>query len=202
MAALGKGQGDLSGVILALGQIQTKGKLSAEELMQLAERGLPVYQILQDKLKLTSKEMANIGNAGISSGTAINALLTGLNEKFGGSMVKQAQTLTGQWSNLMDNLKTLVGNAGQNINDKIKGFIGKINDWFANNEQDIAAVFSSLMEYVGSVVDTIVGVLGTLGQIFGSVMDAITGYTQETGKTQASVWRELFMYIANSVAAI
>ena len=63
MAALGRGQDDLNGVVLALGQIQTKGKLSAEELMQLAERGLPVFQILEQQLGLTKKQLGDIGNA-------------------------------------------------------------------------------------------------------------------------------------------
>lgn len=81
--------------------------------MQMAERGLPVQQILQDKLKLTSKEMENIGNNGIKSGTAINALLTGLNEKFAGSMEKQNKTMFGQWSNLMDNMKSLFTKSGE-----------------------------------------------------------------------------------------
>jgi len=34
--------------------------LSAEEVMQLAETGLPVYEILQQKLRLTAKEMGNL----------------------------------------------------------------------------------------------------------------------------------------------
>lgn len=89
----------------------------------MAERGLPVYEILRDKLKLTSKEMENIGANGIKSGAAINALLTGLNERFGGAMEKQSKTLQGQWSNLVDNVKSAVGNAGQGINDKVKGWI-------------------------------------------------------------------------------
>lgn len=67
MAALGRGQDDLNGVVLALGQIQTKGKLSAEELMQLAERGLPVYQILEKQLGLTKKQLENVGGSGITA---------------------------------------------------------------------------------------------------------------------------------------
>jgi tape measure domain-containing protein len=123
MSALGRSQADLDGVVLALGQIQTKGKLSAEELMQMAERGLPVFQILEEKLHLTKKQLENVGAAGITSAQGVSALLTGLNERFGGSMAKMAQTLTGQWSNLMDNLKSLVGTAGQVVNDRVKDFI-------------------------------------------------------------------------------
>ncbi len=50
IAALGRGQDDLNGVVLALGQVQTKGKLSTEEMLQFAERGLPVFEILEEKL--------------------------------------------------------------------------------------------------------------------------------------------------------
>lgn len=46
MAALGRGREDLQGVIVAMGQIQTKGHLVQQELNQMAERGLPVFQIL------------------------------------------------------------------------------------------------------------------------------------------------------------
>lgn len=113
MAALGRSQADLDGVVLALGQIQTKGKVSAEELMQMAERGLPVFSILEQKLNLTKKQLGDIGNAGISSATGINALLTGLNEKFAGAMERQNKTLFGQWSNLMDNMKSLFTKSGE-----------------------------------------------------------------------------------------
>lgn len=202
MSALGRSQADLDGVVLALGQIQTKGKVSAEELMQMAERGLPVFQILEDKLGLTKKQLENIGAAGISSAQGVAALLTGLNEKFGGSMAKMAQTLTGQWSNLMDNLKSLVGNAGQNVNDTIKNLLGKVNSWFDANRAEIQKTTASLFTAIGSILDTILGVLATFGSVFGSVLDAVTGYTQGTTKAQGAMWRQLFMYIANAVAAI
>lgn len=38
LATVGRGKADLDGVILALGQIESKGKVSAEEINQLAER--------------------------------------------------------------------------------------------------------------------------------------------------------------------
>jgi predicted PurR-regulated permease PerM len=104
-------------------------------------------------------------------------------------MAKQSQTLVGQWSNLMDNLKSLVGNTGTAINDKIKGFIAKINDWFAANKAQIIDTFNAIGSYAADILDTIGGLLGTLGEIFGSVMDALTMYTKDTTKNQAGVWK-------------
>src|SRR5690606_33222097 len=48
VAAAGGGAEELDGVITALGQIQAKGKVSAEEMNQLAERGIPAWGILSE----------------------------------------------------------------------------------------------------------------------------------------------------------
>lgn len=199
MAALGRGQGDLNGVVLALGQIQTKGKVSAEELMQLAERGLPVFQILEQKLGLTKKQLGDIGNAGISSAQGINALLTGLNERFGGAMVKQAQTLNGQWSNLMDNVKSLVGNAGQTINDKVKGWIGSVNSFFDKNRPVIAKFVEDILAMISGVTESIAVVFGALWNVISDVLTGITGQTNTGAKSQMKAWQAVFMVIANGV---
>jgi tape measure domain-containing protein len=47
LATVGKGKSDLDGVILALGQIQSKGKISAEEINQLAERVPQIRQAMK-----------------------------------------------------------------------------------------------------------------------------------------------------------
>jgi tape measure domain-containing protein len=46
LATVGKGKTELDGVILALTQIQSKGKVSAEEINQLAERVPQIRQIM------------------------------------------------------------------------------------------------------------------------------------------------------------
>ena len=66
--------------------MQTKGKVSTQELLQMAERGLPVFEILGKKLNLTKEQLGDIGNQAISSSVAIPALLEGLNERFAGSL--------------------------------------------------------------------------------------------------------------------
>ncbi len=48
--AVGLGQEGIDRVTLAIGQMNAKGKVSAEEMRQLAETGLPVWDILPGKL--------------------------------------------------------------------------------------------------------------------------------------------------------
>ncbi len=94
-SALGGQQGTLEGIARALGQIVTKGKVSAEELMQLAERGIPAYQILQEEMGLTASELGNIGNMAIDGQKAVDALLTGMNKRFAGQSEKIRNTYQG-----------------------------------------------------------------------------------------------------------
>lgn len=202
MSALGRGQDDLNGVVLALGQIQTKGKVSAEELMQLAERGVPVFQILEQKLNLTKKQLGDIGNAGISSATGINALLTGLNERFGGAMAKQSQTLVGQWSNLVDNVKSAVGNAGSAINDKVKGWISSVNKFFDANKPVIMKFVEDMIAMISSVGESIASVFGVVWDIISQVMSGITGQTDTSATSQIKAWQAVFMVVANVVNGI
>ena len=101
-SALGGQSDTLEGIARALGQIKTKGKVSAEELMQLAERGVPAYEILKEKLHLTSEQLSNIGNEAISGDVAVRALLEGMTERFGGQSKKIQET----WSGLTESLRS------------------------------------------------------------------------------------------------
>lgn len=115
MAGLSKSEADLEGIVLALGQIQTKGKGSLEELGQLAERGVPAIDILREELQLTGQEVANIGNSAITAEQIIDALFTGLEKRYGGA----AKGMQNTWGGLVNTLESewadflrLIGEAG------------------------------------------------------------------------------------------
>jgi tape measure domain-containing protein len=101
-SALGGDAGTLEGIARALGQIKTKGKVSSEELMQLAERGVPVFDILREKMGLTAEQLGNIGKQGLDAQEAIAALIEGMGEKFGG----QSDKIQNKWAGLTESLKS------------------------------------------------------------------------------------------------
>lgn len=101
-SALGGGTQTFQGIARALGQIATKGKVSAEELMQLAERGVPAYQILQKRLDLTAEQVRNIGSSGIDASKALRSLMAGLEERFGGA----SKRIMNAWSGMIESLRS------------------------------------------------------------------------------------------------
>jgi len=83
---------------LALGQMLQSGTVKAQEVRQLVNANIPIYEILQEELGLTSKQVANIGQESINSATAVNAILRGLQKRFKGASEEMQQTLTGALS--------------------------------------------------------------------------------------------------------
>lgn len=94
MSALGGGEDTLQGIGRALGQIATKGKVSAEELMQLAEQGVPVFDILK-------KKFGDVEVSSLDARAAIAAIFEGLEERFGGQSKKLEKT----WAGMVESLK-------------------------------------------------------------------------------------------------
>jgi tape measure domain-containing protein len=73
---VGKGKAELDGVILALTQIASKGKISAEEINQIAERVPQIRQILQDAFGTADTEA--LQKRGLSSEEFLTRVTTAL----------------------------------------------------------------------------------------------------------------------------
>lgn len=105
MSALGKGQEDVKGVIEALGQMRAKGTVTAQDMMQLTDRGIPAWKYLADAMGLSVAQVQDLSSKGLlPADTAIQQLLNGMEATFGGGMQKQSQSFTGLFSTLKDNI--------------------------------------------------------------------------------------------------
>lgn len=102
-AALGTGQAGIEAVTRALGQMQTRGKASAEEMLQLTEAGIPAWEYLARAIGTdTAGAMEAVSAGAVDADTAIAALTKGMEEDFGGMMESQSKTVAGLMSNLAD----------------------------------------------------------------------------------------------------
>lgn len=101
-AKMGGSGEQLNGIILALGQAWSKEKLQGEEALQLIERGVPVWQLLSEKLGMTSGEVQKLSEKGKLGKQEIQLLIDAIGEFAGGSAVAQMQTFGGAWSNWGD----------------------------------------------------------------------------------------------------
>lgn len=108
VAGLGLSAEGVDRVIRALGQMQAKGKVAAQEMMQLAEVGIPAWRYLAEAMGMSISDVMKVAETGsISASKAIDAILQGMEKDFGGMMEKQSKTASGALSNLKDELVIL-----------------------------------------------------------------------------------------------
>jgi len=168
-SALGGKADTLEGIARALGQMATKGKVSAEELMQLTDRGIPAMEILKEKLGLTGEQLGNIGAQGIDASRAIQALLEGMAERYGG----QSARIQNTWVGLVESLKSywkefqrLVMRSGvmkaletglSNIISKLDELkrTGKLDKWAQEVAIKTLGWFKAIVLGAGKTADTI-----------------------------------------------
>ena len=117
---------DLSGIATAFGQIQAKGRLQGEELLQLQERGVALQQELRDMYGMTGEEFSKALEKGQISAKAAEVALVRLTEKGGkyaNGAIAQSDTLFGKLSTLQDALQRLGQNVGKVLTPIFKSII-------------------------------------------------------------------------------
>ncbi len=126
-------------ITLAYGQMLAKGKVTGEELRQMAEAGVPLQAALAESIGVTGEEfskMVSKGEVGIDDlNKAITGLTTG-NGKFAGMMEKQSQTMQGMLSTLQDNLSEFMRKMGEGAFGEVKSALQEASDLLAEWEED------------------------------------------------------------------
>lgn len=121
VSAVGGNQDTLEGVSTALFQMQAKGKVQAEEMMQLAERGLPVWDILAKKMGKSTSELMDMSSKGqLLAKDVVPLLVDGMGERFAGAMDKQSKTWNGMMSTMKDDIKIIAGGLTKNMFENLQ----------------------------------------------------------------------------------
>ncbi len=93
----------------------TSGGLGLEELNRLADRGVPVFKILEEQLGITRLEVSEFGKTAEGARKITEALTAGLDASFGGATAERANNLSTAISNMQigfQNVQDAVGSGG------------------------------------------------------------------------------------------
>lgn len=101
---LGGGFEEVQGISLALGQAWAKQKLQGEEILQLIERGVPVWQLLEQVTGKNTAELQKLSEAGKLGRDTIQALMNEIAAQSSGAAANNMSLLSGLISNAQDNL--------------------------------------------------------------------------------------------------
>lgn len=166
-AALGGSQETLTGITLALGQAQAKQKLQGEEILQLVERGVPVWDLLSRATGKSTIELQKLSEAGKLGRTEIKLLIDEIGKSSEGTAAALANTLPGQINRLKTQYQeflNLVANSG-------------VLDYLTQQLSDISAEVQRLADsgelqaWAKDVADAIVGAARAIAGITGFLIE-------------------------------
>ncbi|MBD1584762.1 tape measure protein [Pseudoalteromonas sp. S16_S37] len=179
---LGGGFEEVQGISLALGQAWAKQKLQGEEILQLVERGIPVWELLEKVTGKNVQELQKLSSAGKLGRDVIKQLIDEMGRTSAGSAAAQMALFSGQVSNAKDNLEqfyNLIAQSG--AMDWLKNQLTTLNTEFAAMAAD-----GRLQEWAQSISDTIVNT----GTVIKDAVSTLYDYREEIGFV-AKAWLAL-----------
>jgi tape measure domain-containing protein len=114
---------ELQGLVTAYGQVQAKGRLQGEELLQFQERGVALQQELRKQYNLSGEEFQDALSKGKISAEAVEFAiqsLTNAGGKYANGAIAQSDTLNGRFSTLQDGIEALARRIGQVLTPALK----------------------------------------------------------------------------------
>lgn len=149
-----------------------QGGLGIEELDRLQDRGIPVLDILAEKLGKSRLEIAKFGQTARGAETIRAALSEGLSERFGGNAADRTNSLSSALTRLQNIFKGISDTLGQSgLNDAIVRVVNTLGEFIDRNKEVIQQIGTLLAAAINIVVNNI-GTLTRSAIILFSVLAA------------------------------
>ena len=190
---------ELQGLVTAYGQVQAKGRLQGEELLQFQERGIALQEELRKMYGMTGDEFQKALGKGRISAEAVEVAVIRLTDKGGkyaNGAIAQSTTLTGKFSTLMDGIESVAKKIGEVLKPALQGILDlsiqavdsinkalagpdykKANDQLFNTKARIAELKDAIKEAEKAGIGLAQGmqILGTDGQVLGGGTPVLPG---------------------------
>ena len=176
VARVGGGEDAINRVTRALTQMLSSGRLSAEEMNQLADAGIQAWPMLAEKMGKSIADVRKMAEKGqISGAQAVQTLLEGMSVGAEQFLKDQAATMAGLMSNAKDSIEISLAIIGQEIIDtfdlktKLAGAIetmSTLTDLL--KEKGLKGAFLEIFP-----PDTHIAIFAIVGAIAGALVPAI-----------------------------
>lgn len=217
---LGGGMERLTGISSALGQAFAKQKLQTEEILQLVERGVPVWGMLEKITGKNAAQLSKLATEGRLGRDVIKALIDEMGKSATGAAAENMSTLTGRVSNLrdvwagfldkisksgaMDYVKQKLGEVADKIDQMDKdGRLDKLakslSDTFINGAESI----EKYIEKLGEIdLNGLAEKASAMAKQVGPAIDQALTAGQYTTATLTTVWNTFSILVTSTAATL
>ncbi|MGG7653498.1 tape measure protein [Kocuria rosea] len=159
-SGMGTGAEGIQRATVAIQQMNAAGKIQAEDLNQLRDAGIPVYDLLAAATGRSKAELAEMIDKGELGRKELDQLMSALEsgkgfERFNGLMDAQSQSLTGLWATLKDTFSVgmaeAIGPAIPLLKDGLAGAITAVGSVMPHVQAGLAGMVSGIQGFVRGV---------------------------------------------------
>jgi tape measure domain-containing protein len=213
LASAGKGKAELDGISLALQQIASKGKISAEEINQLRERAPQVGAAMQKAFGTGDTEA--IGKSGIGAVKFVSKLVAELEK-----LPRVSGGIQNSIENLQDGIQAALRPLGQGIAEFFGSFGSQSESLLTKLEkigQSIGEAFSAIgrsgvfqeivrglgggLSGVDEIIIKVAGNLAALSQNLPTLFKDMGGYLSSLGSVIGENMQTAFNYALDKIKA-
>lgn len=149
---LGGSQEKLQRIISATGQAFAKGRLQGEELLQFAEAGVPVFDLLSQSTGKTTAEVIKLAEEGRLGRDVLRDLIKAIGDNAVGASAAQMETLSGRVSNAKDNYQSFLNVVANNGPLQLaKGEISALGSSLEDSDSAARVVGQSIVAVVQAI---------------------------------------------------
>ena len=159
---------DQIGTLEALTRVFSRGVqggLGLEELNQIADRGVPVFKILEKEIGKTRLELSEFGKTTDGASIILNALQKGLSETFAGATEKKLDNLSVSFSNLGIALDNVQNAFGQEVSPELVIFTDHISN--------LLKFLEPLAKGLGKVTNFLIGSVNRAFEMIGHAVNFV-----------------------------
>ena len=206
VSAVGGNTDTATSATRALYQMYSKGKVQAEEMMQLSEAGIPVWQILAKETGKSVAELQEMGSAGqLLAEDVLPMLVKGMGTEFAGAMEDQSQSFNGLMSTFKDQLGMVGSWLTLPLFDALKtglsgltGWVDGILDIIQTEGASRPEMWNAIKDYL---FDTIKNMTGG-GGIKTKIVEMLTGIVQSIQENAPQLIESGGTMIANLITGM
>jgi tape measure domain-containing protein len=157
---------DQVGTLSALTDVYTRslasGQVELQEFDKLQDRGLPVYDILKQKLGVTRNELGKFSKETGNTELILRTLSETIEERYGDATANLLQNTSTKFSNLGIALKNVADRMGNEFSPSFKDGLDQVTDFVVANED----LMASLGTFIGSTIGLVVKGMGKVITLF------------------------------------
>jgi tape measure domain-containing protein len=157
-SGMGTGAEGVKRATVALQQMNAAGRITAEDLNQLRDAGVPVFDLLSAATGKSTAQIAEMASKGKLGRQELDQLMSALEtgaglERFSGLMEKQSQSLSGMISTFKDTLGMGLANLVQPYLPNLKTGLGMVSGLIATAFERIPGIIQNVGVFLAPIID-------------------------------------------------